>query len=73
MPFQRPSEDCNTRCCRKTAWPQVPATHEYAALTFETLQQISQPPSLVTPIHSQPQGFSSKQRTACVGNCCNTS
>lgn len=26
--------------CRKTARPQVPAAHEYAALTFETLGQI---------------------------------
>lgn len=58
MPFgnhlQCPSEDCSTRCCRKTAWPQVPATHEYAVSTFETLQQISQPPffsDTTTPNH----------------------
>lgn len=45
-----------------TARPQVPAAHEYAALTFETLPQISQPLSSLTPIPFQSQGFSNKHR-----------
>lgn len=65
MPFgnylQCPSKDCSTRNLQEDSGPQVPATHEYAALTFETLQQSSQLLSSLTPIHFQSQGFSSKQ------------
>lgn len=39
-----------------TARPQVPAAHEYSALTFET-PQISEPLSSWTPIPFQSQGF----------------